>query len=96
MKDPDRTHRSPIPDATGERVERHPLRGRTGMGRGSWRFAMAAIVLAVVGAFVVILLVNAGTLDRGWAYAVLPVAIIAAAASRVLTIFKAAGEDKRG
>lgn len=26
MKDPDRTHRSPIPDATGER---HPLHGRT-------------------------------------------------------------------
>lgn len=95
MKDPDHTHRSRIPDATGDRAEHHPLRGRTGAGRGSWRFAMVVIVVAVVAAFVVILLVNQGTLDRGWAYAVLPVAIVAAAAARVLTIFKAAGEEKR-
>lgn len=95
MKDPDRTHRSSIPDATGDRVDRHPLRGRTGVGRGAWRFAIGAIVLVVAAVFVVLLLVNQGTLDRGWAYLVIPVAIVAAAASRVLTIFKAAGEDKK-
>lgn len=63
-------------------------------GRGSWRFAMLAIIVAVAAAFVVLLLVNQGHLDRGWAYAVIPVAIVGAAASRVLTIFKAAAEDK--
>lgn len=95
MKDPNRTHRSPIPDAAGDRVHRYPLRGRTGMGRGSWRFAMLAIVVAVAAAFIVLLLVDQGHLDRGWAYAVIPVAIVGAAAARVLTIFKAAAEDKR-
>ncbi|MRJ76633.1 hypothetical protein GEV29_08805 [Aeromicrobium sp. SMF47] len=39
------------------------------------------------------MLVDRGTLDRGWAYAVLPVAIIASAATRVLTMFEAKAED---
>ncbi|MRK00980.1 hypothetical protein GEV27_05545 [Aeromicrobium sp. S22] len=43
--------------------------------------------------FARLVLVDRGTLDRGWAYAVLPVAIIAAAATRVLTMFKAKAED---
>ncbi|WP_229054117.1 hypothetical protein [Aeromicrobium sp. Leaf350] len=95
MKDPDRTHRSPVPDATGEKVHRHPLRGRLGFGHGSWRFAMIAIVLVVAAVVVVLVLVEQGTLDRAWAYVTLPVAIVGAAAARVLTIFKASAEGKK-
>jgi hypothetical protein len=65
-----------------------------GFTRGSWIYGMGVIVVAIVAVVVVLLLVNAGTLSDGWAYAVLPVAIIAAAASRVLTIFKAGAEDQ--
>ena len=53
---------------------------------------IAAVVVAVI---VVLVLVDRGELSKGWAYAVLPVAIIAAASTRVLTIFKAAAESKR-
>ena len=57
---------------------------------------MTVIVLLVAGAFVVLLLVQRGDLPRAWGYGVLPVAIIAAAASRVLTIFKAGREGQGG
>lgn len=71
-----------------------PLRHDLGAGRGSWRYAIGIIVLTVVAVVAVLVLVEAGHLSRGWAYAVLPIGIIAAAASRVLTIFKAGAEDK--
>lgn len=67
-----------------------------GTTRGSWWIAMTVIVLAVAAVIVILVLVRNDTLDRGWAYVALPVAIIAAASSRVLTIFKAAAEDRRG
>jgi hypothetical protein len=67
---------------------------KLGSARGSWRYGIAVIVVAIVAVIVVLSLVNAGKLSDGWAYAVLPVAIIAAAASRVLTIFKAGAEDQ--
>ena len=65
-----------------------------GVARGSWRYGIAVILVAVVAVLVVLVLVDRGTLSDGWAFAVLPVAIIAAAASRVLTIFKASAEDQ--
>ena len=71
-----------------------PMEHKLGATRGSWLPAMLAIGAVIVAVVVVLLLVNAEVLDRGWAYAVLPVAIIAAAATRVLTIFKANAEDK--
>jgi len=53
------------------------------------------VIFAIVAAVIVVLiLVDQGELSRGWAYAVIPVAIIAAALTRVLTIFKAASESK--
>lgn len=67
-----------------------------GTTRGSWKWGMAIIVLAIVAVVVVLVLVSNQQLSRGWAYAVLPVAVIAAAASRVVTILKAGTEDKRG
>lgn len=71
-----------------------PMKHELGATHGSWRYAMGVIVVAVVAVVVVLALVSSGHLARGWAYAVLPVAIIAAAASRVLTIFKASAEDR--
>lgn len=71
-----------------------PMKHELGVKRGSWLPTMAVLGLAVVGVIVVLLLVDADVLDRGWAYAVLPVAIIASAATRVLTMFKASAEDK--
>jgi hypothetical protein len=71
-----------------------PAADKLGATRGSWWIAMLVIVAAVIGVIVVLVLVDRGSLDRGWAYACLPIAIIAAAASRVLTIFKASAEDK--
>jgi hypothetical protein len=72
-----------------------PSRGKTfGAGRGAWRYAMMLIVAAVAVVIVILLLVDADRLPRAWAYAALPIAIVAAAASRVLTIFKAGAEDK--
>lgn len=68
---------------------------KLGAFRGSWWIAMTVIVIAVIGVVVVLALVNAGELSKSWAYACLPIAIVAAAASRVLTIFKAAAEDKK-
>lgn len=56
---------------------------------------MLVIFAAVVGVIVVLLLVDKGELSKGWAYAAVPVAIVAAASTRVLTIFKAAAESKR-
>jgi hypothetical protein len=67
---------------------------KLGVGRGSWRWAILVIGVAIVAVIVVLALVNAGRLSDGWAYAVLPIAIIAAAASRVLTVFKAGAEDQ--
>jgi Sec-independent protein secretion pathway component TatC len=66
-----------------------------GTTRGSWWIAMAVIFAIVVAVLVVLVLVDRGELSKGWAYAVVPVAIIAAASTRVLTIFKAAAESKR-
>ena len=66
-----------------------------GTTRGSWWIAMAVIFAIVAGVLVVLVLVDQGELSKGWAYAVVPIAIIAAASTRVLTIFKAAAESKR-
>jgi hypothetical protein len=71
-----------------------PMKHDLGTTRGSWKISMLVIAIAIVAVIVVLLLVDAGRLPRGWAYAVLPIAIIAAALSRVLTIFKASAEDK--
>jgi hypothetical protein len=72
-----------------------PQNHELGVKKGLWGPSMIGIGLVVVAVIVVLVLVKTGHLDRGWAYAVLPVAIIAAAASRVLTIFKAGAEDKQ-
>lgn len=54
------------------------------------------VIFAIVAAVMVVLvLVDQGELSKGWAYVVIPIAIIAAALTRVLTIFKAASESKR-
>ncbi|KQY59400.1 hypothetical protein ASD11_07480 [Aeromicrobium sp. Root495] len=66
-----------------------PRRHSMGAGRGTWKFGMLVIVLAIVVVLVVLGLVRADVLPRAFAYAVLPVAIIAAATSRVITIWKA-------
>ena len=71
-----------------------PMRYKLGAGRGSWRWAMLVILIAVVAVIAVLALVDTGHLSRTWAYAVLPIAIVAAALSRVLTIFKASAEDQ--
>jgi hypothetical protein len=69
-------------------------RGGTGAGRGGWRWAIFAITLLVVAVVVVLVLVDRDVLPRAWAYGVLPVAIVAAAASRVVTILKARSADR--
>lgn len=56
---------------------------------------MLVIFAAVVAVIVVLILVDKGELSKGWAYAAVPVATVAAASTRVLTIFKAAAESKR-
>ena len=71
-----------------------PMKHDLGTTRGSWKFGMGVIVVAIVAVVVVLLLVQSDHLSEGWAYVVLPVAIIASAASRVLTIFKASAEDR--
>jgi heme/copper-type cytochrome/quinol oxidase subunit 4 len=71
-----------------------PATDKLGATRGSWWKSMVVIALAVAFVVVVLVLVETDHLSRGWAYACLPIAIVAAAASRVLTIFKAAAEDK--
>jgi len=65
-----------------------------GTTRGSWWIAMSVIAAVVIAVIVVLVLVDQGELSKGWAYAVVPVAIVAAASTRVLTIFKAAAESK--
>jgi hypothetical protein len=71
-----------------------PMKHDIGATRGAWRFWLAGIVLVVIAVIVVLVLVDSGHLAQGWAYAVLPVAIIAAAASRLVTVLKADVEDK--
>jgi hypothetical protein len=71
-----------------------PMRYKLGAGRGSWKWAMLVILVAVVFVIVVLSLVETDHLSRGWAYSVLPIAIVAAALSRVLTIFKASAVDQ--
>ena len=66
-----------------------------GTTRGSWWIAMAVIFAVIAAVIVVLVLVDRGELSKGWAYAVIPIAVIAAASTRVLTIFKAAAESKR-
>jgi hypothetical protein len=72
----------------------NPTTKKLGATQGSWWKSMVVIGAAVAAVLVVLVLVDTGHLSRGWAYACLPIAIVAAAASRVLTTFKAAGEDK--
>lgn len=67
-----------------------------GATRGAWWWTTALVIAALVAAAItVFILVSNGQLGRPWAYVVLPIAIPAAAASRVLTLFKAAAEDER-
>jgi len=66
-----------------------------GTTRGTWWIAMVVILATVVAVLAVLVLVDQDVLPKAWAYAVIPVAIIAAASSRVLTMFKAAAESKR-
>jgi hypothetical protein len=73
-----------------------PMKHDLNTSGGSWRYVLAVIVVAVIAVIVVLVLVGSGHLARGWAYGVLPVAIIAAAATRVLTAFKVGAEDKSG
>jgi hypothetical protein len=72
-----------------------PARKGIGATRGSWWIAISTIVAIVAAVVVVLVLVDSGVLARGWAYACIPVAIFVAALARVLTVFKAASEDKR-
>jgi len=71
-----------------------PMRHKLGAGRGSWRYAMLVMVAAIVAVIVVLILVDTDHLARGWAYAVIPIAILAAAVARLLTVFKASAESK--
>lgn len=68
-------------------------KGGSGAGRGAWRWTIAVIALVVVACVVVLALVEQDVLPRAWAYGVLPVAIFAAALSRVVTILKARSEE---
>lgn len=72
-----------------------PHTNELGARRGPWALEIGVIAVAVVAAIVVLALVSADKLDRGWAYAVLPIAIFAAASAGVLTVLKAASESKR-
>jgi hypothetical protein len=66
-----------------------------GATRGRWWWiAIGIITLALSGVVVVFAMVSSNQLERSWAIAVLPLALIAAAATRVLTVLKAAAEDK--
>lgn len=55
---------------------------------------MLVIFAIVVAVIVVLVLVDQGQLPQAWAYVAIPIAITAAALTRVLTIFKAASESK--
>ena len=81
------------PDGYGHGVNDSPH--DLGTTRGNWWIAMAVIFAIVAAVLVVLVLVDQGELSKCWAYAVIPIAIIAAASTRVLTIFKAAAESKR-
>lgn len=70
-----------------------PMRYKLGAGQGTWKWAMLLILAAVVFAIVVMSLVDTDRLSAGWSNTVLPVAVIAAALSRVLTIFKASAVE---
>jgi len=95
MHEADRPRRSRIPDATGERVDRTPLRGRTGYARGGWRIAIAVLVTAVAAFVTVLVLVDQDVLAHRWTYVALPLAIAAAPIALALTVFKASAEGKR-
>ncbi|MET0930809.1 MAG: hypothetical protein ABWX74_14915 [Aeromicrobium sp.] len=71
-----------------------PFTKKLGATRGSWWISMLVIGIAVAAVIVVLVLVDTGHLGEGWAFACLPIAIVAAAASRVLTIFKASAVDQ--
>lgn len=72
-----------------------PHNRELGARRGPWALAMVVIALTVAAVFTVLLLVRADQLDRGWAYAVIPVGIIAAATAGLLTVFKASAESRK-
>lgn len=72
-----------------------PARNTVGATRGRWWIAITVIVVPVLAVAVVLVLVDAGVLGRPWAYACLPIALFAAAAARLVTVFKAAAEDKQ-
>lgn len=71
-----------------------PADDELGAKRGGWALTLTVITLAVVAVLVVLILVQQDRISEWWTYAVLPVAIIAAAATRVLTVLKASGESK--
>ncbi|MET0446889.1 MAG: hypothetical protein ABWX74_12130 [Aeromicrobium sp.] len=71
-----------------------PFTKKLGATQGSWWISMVVIGIAVAAVVVVLVLVDQGHLSEGWAFACLPIAIVAAAASRVLTIFKASAVDQ--
>jgi len=68
---------------------------KLGVTRGPWFWVtMLAVIALVIGIVVIFVLVQNDQLSRGWAYAVLPLGILLAATTRLLTLFKAVDEQK--
>lgn len=68
---------------------------KLGVTRGPWFWVtMLAVIALVVGIIVIFVLVQNDALSRGWAYAALPLGILLAASTRLLTLFKAVDENK--
>ena len=66
-----------------------------GVTRSPWFWVtMLAVIALVVGIVVVFVLVQNDVLSRGWAYAALPLGLLLAASTRMLTLFKAVDEQK--
>ena len=67
---------------------------KLGVTRGPWFWVTMLVIAAlVVGIVVIFVLVQNDQLSRAWAYAVLPLGILAAASTRLLTLFKAVDEQ---
>jgi hypothetical protein len=73
-----------------------PQRYSLGSGGRAWRIAIGVVVLTFVAVLVLLVLARQDVVDESWAYLALGIGLVSAFVARLLGVFKANAEDKRG
>lgn len=71
-----------------------PMKNQLGVTHGLWWETMSVLLIVAAAVMTVLVLVDRDVLGHGWAYAMIPIACVAAVLMGLFTLFKAVGEEK--